>query len=211
MGARLSDLYDQQFGQVGKKGSIQKVANYFSPIGIPRLDAQPLNYIPFGSALEEPVDTGELPPEAVQNSYGVVIHLPLKMGGYLLPNEPRLTIRSKKTIIETQIDSNDPALQGTFKELFSVGDWEVTIQGIVFNDDNENDIPEREIRKLRQLYLKRESLEVENRLLEIYKITRLAIYDFDADDMPGQINAQAYVFKCKSDNLWNLENVKPIE
>ncbi|MAX81751.1 MAG: hypothetical protein CL843_16435 [Crocinitomicaceae bacterium] len=205
----VKQLYDKQFGQTGKRADLSRIEKYFNPIGIPRLYANPANYVPLGSQLNEQVEADEPAPEATTNLLGVTIHLPIEIDGYKLPNEPLVTVRASKKIIETEIDSNDPSYQGTFKELFSVGDWEVTIQGIVFNEDNSEDIPEKEIRKLRKLFLERKSLPVKNRLLDIYKITRLAIYDFEADSMEGQIDAQAYTLKCKSDMLWNLENIKP--
>lgn len=207
----VEQLYNKQFGQTGKKGNISNIQNYFSPIGLPRLDAKPINYVPFGSKMEKAIEADEPAPEATTNLLGVTIHLPLELGGHKLPNEPLIRITSSKKIIETDMDSNDPKYPGTFKELYSVGDWIVTIKGIVFNESNSEDIPEREIQALRKMYLKRESLLVKNRLLEIYKIGRLAIYSFEADSMEGQINAQAYIMKCKSDMLWNLENIKPIK
>ena len=79
------------------------------------------------------------------------------LDGYRLPNEPIVEINGSKTIIKTPIDGQD----GTFKELYSKNDWDITIRGIAVNEDEESDdYPEEIVSKLYQLDAKKISVPV---------------------------------------------------
>ena len=121
---------------------------------------------------------------------------------YDFPNEPLLEIHGSKKIIETDVDGQD----GTFKELYNLGDYSVTIRGVAIDDRAESeDYPEDIIRNLRTIFELRHHLEVDNPLLALFNIKYLTIYDFDLPKIEGAPSMQPYEFMCKSDKDFNLE------
>ena len=88
---------------------------------------------------------------------GVVLAMPTKLQisprgdaeeMWQLPNEPLISVQGKKSIVMSSIDGQD----GTFKELYSVDDWRVVIQGICINDDNlSEEYPQEQIRKIKRI------------------------------------------------------------
>lgn len=118
------------------------------------------------------------------------------------PNEPVVTLNVSKRIIETEIDSND----GTFKEGFSLGDYEVDIDGIIVNElDAGERYPEEEVAKLRRIVEYKGSVKVYCDLLSIFNINDLAIFSMTMPPMAGQPSVAAYSLKCKSDRNIDLE------
>lgn len=160
------------------------------------------------TALEDKVDLTAMtlegdaePSSALKSFIGTPIHLPLTINGYLLPNEPLVTITMNKKIIETELDGND----GTFKEEFSLGDYDVNIKGILIDENNPDQLPESQIRQLRDVLETRGSVKVSNTLLSFFNIDRLAIYSCSFPEYAGSMEMVPYEITCKSDKEFDLE------
>lgn len=134
---------------------------------------------------------------------GRVIFMPMRLGGLILPNEPSISISSRKNIVETALTGS--TRRGTVKELISIEDWQVTIRGIAFNEKSKVVYPEDQVKSLRDLYEKNESLEVMCALTNLMGIYRLVITGFELPEMIGVQHAQAYQFTCVSDEDFLLE------
>ena len=209
----LKQLYERGFGYVGNPLP-ERVGNYLAPVGAPRIDATPRSYIPGGSLLEKQEEQ-PLPVDVETSLTGVPIHMPLRVSyrtdegeevEFKFPNEPLIELRVTKNIIKTPIDSND----GTFKELFSMNDYSVTIKALLINEDAE-DIPEEEITELRRILEHRGSLRINNRLTDLFRIEYIAINEARFADMKGEVQSQAVVIRADSDRLHDLELDNPAE
>lgn len=134
---------------------------------------------------------------------GSPVFMPMKLGGVLLPNEPTIIINSRKNIVETALAGS--TRRGTVKELIAIEDWSVTIRGVAINYKSKLVYPEDEVKALRDLYERNESLEVQCALTNLLGIYRLVIREFELPEMTGIQHAQAYQFICTSDEDFILE------
>jgi hypothetical protein len=124
---------------------------------------------------------------------------------FTFPNEPIVEIRGNKRIVKTPLDGQD----GDFKELYSLGDYSVTIRGVAVDEkyDNEN-YPEDLVRKLRTVYELKHHLEVVGPLFTIFNIKYISFDDgpsFSLIPQPGEISMQPYEFQAVSDKEYKLE------
>jgi len=151
-----------------------------------------------------------VPDADVQSFFGTPIHLPCKIQNtkrgdaldyFTLPNEPLIEINGGKRMIETVIDGND----GTFKELFSLNDYNVVIRGIAVNDDDPESYPEDIVRMLRKIYELRNSVAIVNKLTTMFGIKLISIIDLRLPAIEGSYGYQPYEFICKSDKEFDLE------
>jgi hypothetical protein len=134
---------------------------------------------------------------------GRPVFMPMRLGNLVLPNEPSVTIASRKNIVETALVGS--TRRGTVKELISIEDWSVTIRGIAINYASKNFYPEDQVKALKDLYEINEALEVQCALTRLLGIYRLVIRDFTLPEMIGIQHAQAYQFICTSDEDFVLE------
>jgi hypothetical protein len=121
---------------------------------------------------------------------------------YTFPNEPIVEIRGSKKIVETDIDGQD----GTFKELYNLGDYQITIRGIAVDEDyTREEYPEEIVRKLRTVYELKHHLEVVGPLFTLFNIKYISINDFSLVPQAGEISMAPYEFSAKSDKEYKLE------
>jgi hypothetical protein len=136
-----------------------------------------------------------------RSTLGTPFFMPCKIDGFQLPNEPIVTLRSTKTIIETPIDGTD----GTFKECYANGDYQITIKGICALDEESDEYPDEQIRAIRKFWDKRTGVDVVCRLLSIYNINHIAIKSIDWPAIEGAPGMQPYQIECLSDKYFDLE------
>jgi hypothetical protein len=142
-------------------------------------------------------------PVAEFESYiGTPMLMPTKLGTWWLPAEPIVKIGLTRRIIETELDNVD----GTFKEGFSNGDFEIDIMGVIIaeGDINGENLPEKNLRTLKRYILQSEgkekgSIEITNKLINLFGVYNVVIYDFKIDQVPGEIGMLKYSIKAKSD------------
>lgn len=119
---------------------------------------------------------------------------------FLLPFEPLVTISGKNTIIRRKVAKSQQS--GTIKERWCQDDFEVTIQGVMTGKD-ESRYPEASISKLLELFDERQSVEVEQGILQLFGIHYLAIESASFPHTKG-VNNQNYEIKAYSDNPVSL-------
>lgn len=139
-------------------------------------------------------------PESVKTSVlGTPIFMPLTIDGYEFPNEPLVKIKGTKSIVRTPV----AGYSGTVKEDMGLNDYEITIRGLVVNNDSDA-YPEVEVQQIRALYEKRESLVVVNPIFSLFNIDSIAIESLMLPAVEGYQNVQAYEIKGYSDRSIEL-------
>ena len=153
---------------------------------------------------EDTTDDVTIPNEAQfsdrNSAFGTPLFMPTKLGDLWLPNEPMITISGHNSIVKTYLTG----IKGSVKESINTGDYSVRIQAIIVNEESD-DLPDDIIRQIRTMCEKRESVEIDNRLLTLFDIHQVAIEDFNFPGIEGYQNCQAYELQCISD--WPLELV----
>lgn len=138
---------------------------------------------------------------------GVPHACPLSLRGasekdwWQLPIEPVLTVNGKNTVVKRsvlKVWGSKGERRGTVKELWTQDDYEVNISGIFISDDD-NRLPERDIRRLRGYCEAREPLYVMNNLFTLFNIDRIVIESYSFPFTHGIAN-QMFNIKASSDN-----------
>lgn len=132
---------------------------------------------------------------------------PMKIGlsesaMWQLPIEPVITIAGKNRIVRRSVlKQNDRTnfKRGTIKELWSQDDYEITIAGLLINGRAEQ-LPEKELMKLREFCEARQSLFVHSQLFRVFNIKRIAIESYEFPFTKGVEN-QLFTIKGYSDEI----------
>lgn len=192
---------------MAKVDLLQLYQKAFGYKGIPAIGVHQTAIVPKGSKLNK-IDTVKSFSEdntgkfnRTLSTLGTPFFMPCKINGFQLPNEPIITIKGNKTIIETPMDGDE----GTFKEQFSMSDWQIHIKGLCILDEDSDEYPEEQVRSIRNLIQKKTGLDVVCRLLSIFNIDHIAIYDYDFPAIEGSPGIQPYELQCKSDKYFDLE------
>lgn len=178
------DLYQLAFGYV---------APPFPWGGVP----DPANLIPLKSVLLG---------GRAQNRDAVRMATILKIPNfeYPLPNEPIVSATGGKELITTPLWGIGNR-KGTVKELSAQRDYDMTIQGILVNLD-EDDFPNNEMSQLMQILNYNGVVNVENEYFRALGITQAVVRDFDFPRQAGEgIKYQAYTIYLDSDQDFDLE------
>ncbi len=147
---------------------------------------------------------------------GTPLLMPMKLNSVYLPVEPIVTINLKKRIIETELDDVD----GSFKEGFSNGDYDITIQGVIIDDNDfeQEEYPEKKVREFRKLVTDTVTkdanskalsglgnIDVTHKILNIFGIYKIVVFECEWVQIAGQIGMQGYTLTCKSDKTRKLK------
>ena len=118
---------------------------------------------------------------------------------YLLPNTI-MSIGNKKEIVTTKLVNRD----GTVKEEISLGDWEISVKGIIVSAGN--DFPEAEMQLLVDWYKKRTSLSIQNARTAICMSgeEKVVITDLHFPENGKYQNCQAYEVRMVGDVEFSL-------
>lgn len=126
--------------------------------------------------------------------FGTPLFMPCQLDDYILPNEPIITINGQNTIVKTILTG----VKGSVKEMINSDDYVIKIQGIIVNEDSD-DYPEDDVRKMRKILEKGDVVDISNRLLTLFDIHQVAIESFIFAGIEGNQNCQAYEIACISD------------
>lgn len=138
-------------------------------------------------------------PADYYSCFGTPIFFPLKIDGHLLPNEPLITVTGSKKIIKTVVSG----LKGTVKEEIGLGDYNVNVKGVVINE-NSDEFPEDEVRKIKNLFEKPGALEVKSPFLALFGIDMIVLQRCTFSGIAGEQSQQAYQFNAISDRSVEL-------
>jgi len=138
----------------------------------------------------------------ITSALGTPIFQPLKIDGWLFPNEPLVTVTGQKKIVETTSagGTNDVI------EHISLGHYQVKIQGLLVNMESD-DAPEAEISKIVSLYEANQSLEIQSPMLSLFDIKLFAFKSISFPALEGSASVQGYEITGRSDKYIELEFV----
>ncbi|MFD0997679.1 DUF6046 domain-containing protein [Ohtaekwangia kribbensis] len=141
--------------------------------------------------------------------------LPTKIDDWQIPQEPVIRIRGGVNIVETSLVRLDPVTNAIQRknvlEEANLNNYQITIRGVILNEENFNSYPEEAIRRLKEIVEKPGSRSIENGITALWGITKIKIVDWDLDEVEGYLGAQAFELQCKSDEDFELEINENIE
>lgn len=138
--------------------------------------------------------------QQLKSETGVTVFVQCTIDNHQLPNEPTLEISGAKAIVKTEVAGRD----GEVKENMGLKDWTITIRGIAFNESGDG-YPTAQVKALRELIMKKTSLEIKCWFTQLFGIRQIVIEDWSFPEMEGYQNAQAYRFTCSSDEPISLK------
>ena len=98
-----------------------------------------------------------------------------------------------------KVKHNNVERRGTVKELWTQGDYEISISGVLISNKN-NELPEDDLKKLRAYCEHRGAIEVYSPLFTIFNITKICIESYDFPFTKGMEN-QMFSIKAVSDDF----------
>lgn len=134
---------------------------------------------------------------------GTLVFMPVQIGDLVLDNEPTITVMRRKRIVKTAMVGSQ--LEGDVKELISLGDWDISIRGVVINYDSLRFYPEDKVLALKELEERREALPITCALTSLLGIYSVVIEEIRLTEMAGVQHAQAYELRCVSDRDFILQ------
>lgn len=164
--------------------------------------------IPYWQQVEQKI--ASVPEDLRQEALlGVPCYCPVSLRGaseegwWQLPLDPVVSVRGRNEIVKRsvlKVRTGDKERRGTVKELWSQGDYEVTIAGVLQSGEA-GVLPEEAIRRLRGYCECRESVEASSPLLTLFGIRRVAIESFEFPHTAG-MESQMYSLTCSSDDFY---------
>lgn len=148
-------------------------------------------------------------PFYITTSRGVTAFMPTWLSAspqgadrFLLQNS-MMTITNRKKIVTTELINRG----GTVKEEISIGDWELTVKGLIVSTNKS--YPENEVAKLLSLYKSRSVLWLNNARTAMCMENgeRVIMTDLNLPALAGYENIQPYEIKLVSDVEFELEEV----
>ena len=168
------------------------------PSSVPLADAEQLD-VPYRSQGDDSTFVNIRNYIGAKDLLGRPVFAPVRIDGFLFPNEPTIFVRNSKEIVRTTLVGQN-LNRGTVKELIATGDYEVTIRGIAVGNGG---YPEDIINSLNQLYNKNEALDIESGLCALLGIYRVVIESLDLPHTSSE-HCQAYELVCHSDVDFSL-------
>lgn len=144
----------------------------------------------------------------LSDALGFEYYMPVSLGGTQLQH-PVIQVTGRKNIVETALVER----QGTVKELINVQDWEINIKGVIISSNDK--FPEDDLESLTKLFYKKEAVEIESALTDIFLLrlerqghTYAVIKELNFPEVRGVMNARPYEIKLVSDAPFDLTEIK---
>lgn len=122
---------------------------------------------------------------------------------WYFPLEPNIVLQRDKNVIRTEILYNK-YYDGTVKELFSNGDYEIQIDGIIWGIDpnNYDTYDEENVGKLKEFLDENKSLAIVSEITNTFNVGFVAISKINRLERVG--NQFHFAFTCYSDKVFEL-------
>lgn len=127
---------------------------------------------------------------------------PGSLGYWELPIDPLIAISCKNKIAHRgvlKVKQHNVERRGSVKELWTQGDYEISISGVLISN-NDNELPEDDLKKLRAFCEYRGALQVYSPLFTVFNITKICIESYDFPFTKGMEN-QMFSIKAVSDDF----------
>jgi len=110
-----------------------------------------------------------------------------------------ITISQSKNIVSTAIQGRN----GTVKEFISDGDYQISINGLIWINDNI--YPEEEVQKFVNIMKVPQAIKIYSNFINLFGISELVITSYDVPQLEGMRNQQPFTITAISDEYINLE------
>ena len=122
---------------------------------------------------------------------------------FTLPLDPVISVAGKNIIVRRNVAKTDEYTvhRGSVKELWSQDDYEINIAGVFIGKTGE--LPERELRVLKNICEARLAMNIKSKLLGLFGIFKIVIEEFSFPFTKGMEN-QMYTIKAYSDDNFDL-------
>lgn len=129
--------------------------------------------------------------------YFMPVVLVYKGKEYEMPNS-LISIRGRKNIVSTPMVGR----KGTVKELISIEDYEIRIQGVALDTD----WPDDQLAAIKEIYTVNESVQLKCALTDIFmdEEDMVVIKSIDIPEMKGVEHAQTYSLELETDRSFEL-------
>jgi hypothetical protein len=160
-------------------------------------------------------------PEAPKSSLGTTILCQVTLGkgqinwqtiedGKVVPNTCEAMVLPATTLVDfsqAKIIERTmvPGRKGSVKEYIGLDDWRIRIRGILINFNAEDELPEDEIRALKNLKNVPVSIPIINDVAEWLGISDLVIENIEFTAIEGFGNMQPFTIDCLSDDAFELK------
>ncbi len=143
---------------------------------------------------------------------GSVYFMPVRLDGFQLWNEPTIEISGEVNIVETQVAGSKR--RGTVKEIVSMGDYRIRLQGLIINEQSEYDYPADGVRKFREIVEKSSltglSIAIDCELTTLFEISQCVVESFDLPALEGFPSVQPYSISLRHDEPFEYELQSPV-
>jgi len=113
-----------------------------------------------------------------------------------------ITISQTKNIVTTAIQGKN----GTIKEFIADGDYQISISGIIWINDNI--YPEDDVQTLINILKIPQSIKIFSNFVNMFGISEIVITDYSLPQQEGLRNQQAFTINAISDAPINLEVIE---
>ncbi len=121
--------------------------------------------------------------------------------GLTLPPATLIDFDRPKRIVRTEVMGRD----GDVREYIGQGDWNITIRGVITNDDNPEQPPESFIKALNKICNIPVQIPIVNDMTRWLGITDIVIENVSFPALEGYIGAQPFVLDCTSDEIFEVK------
>jgi hypothetical protein len=135
---------------------------------------------------------------------GIQMQMPVELGPvgnrFLFPYEPLVSVRGRKIITRRAIAKRKAI--GSVKELWSVDDWEISIEGDLYNPEFEG-FPTELVSTLNGIYMSTKMLSISCALTDAIGVYNMCMEYLELPHTPG-IQRQRFYIRGYSDNDFDL-------
>jgi hypothetical protein len=130
----------------------------------------------------------------VYNKYSGAVEK-AKYGGYTLPYSCIADFSRQNNVITTPVLGSN----GTVKEIYGIGDWDITIRGIAFNHDRVGNTAHEQIRQLVAWADICDGIEVGGSVFLSKNISRMVVKSIDIRPLEAKWNVIPFTVQAVSD------------
>jgi hypothetical protein len=123
--------------------------------------------------------------------------------GFNLPPATLIEFQQSKEIVTTKVTGRN----GTIKEYIGLDDWQITIKGIIIDDDAPKLYPENIVRYLNRIKEAPVSIPITNKICEILKIYQIVIKDLSLPATEAFPGVQAFIITAMSDAPFEIKEL----
>jgi len=192
--------------------NVFEIPSFVKGLTLPKAEEVGINYPSVG--FDADVRDSSIPDQVQYTIFGTPMVAPLKFKSsddninewWLFPTEPLITIEGENVLTRRNVAKMPMGLKrrrGTIKERWMQGDYAITIEGVLVNNNQNLGFPESDKKKLIEFCESRQAIDVLCPLFETLNIRRIVIDKWSLPFTKG-IENQSFRITAFSDDDWDL-------